>query len=154
MGGLRHRRGGAGLHVTVSSTASSVDVHRPRSVRESLRASPYGRGGSSPRERSKLAPLLTPGTQLSGAIGGLALAPIPARTRLTSKPAWGHQPPAAQPPTFRQTRLSTHNAQIGSRSDLDAYLQSRRGSELDAYLQLHGFTTERTPPAEINLAGA
>lgn len=122
---LLKRRGkqAQGLQVTVAPTQSSVEVHRPRSMRESRRASPYAR--SSPYERRKQLPPLplqpapslpTPGTQLCAHIDGLALAPIGG-------------------PISARTRRATKAAQ---RPDMTG--------ELDAYLQVHGFTTERTPP--------
>ena len=98
--GVLDRRGGGGLNVTVDASPS-VDVHRPRSLRESRRASPYGRSPHEAARHNKLPPLPqqhapplpTPGTQLSHAIGGLALAPISSRTRRATK-AWA-QPAAA-----------------------------------------------------------
>ena len=134
MGGLLNRRGGGGLNVTVDATPS-VDVHRPRSLRESRRASPYGRSPyEAPRHKQlpplQLAPTLpTPGTQLSNGIGGLALAPISARTRRATK-AW------ARPPAARQHAASHARSPVPEKAE---------GVEFEAYLKLHGFTTERTP---------
>ena len=156
MGGLLHRRGGEGLNVTVDATPS-VDVHRPRSLRESRRVSPYGRVSPYEATRHKqlpplplaplqqLAPTLpTPGTQLNNAIGGLALAPISARTRRATR-AWA-RPSAAQPAAARQHAARQHAARHArSPAPETAQASGGGGVEFDAYLKLHGFTTERTP---------
>lgn len=131
--GVLDRRGGGGLKVTVDASPS-VDVHRPRSLRESRRASPYGRSPHEAARHNKLPPLPqqlaptlpTPGTQLSHAIGGLVLAPISSRTRRATK-AWG------QPAAARHGRSPARESGAGA------------GAEFEAYLKLHGFTTERTP---------
>ena len=157
MGGLLHRRGGEGLNVTVDATPS-VDVHRPRSLREPRRPSPYGRVSpyeAAPRRKQlpplqlaplqQLAPTLpTPGTQLNNAIGGLALAPISARTRRATK-AWA-RPSAAQPSAARQHAARQHAARHArSPAREAAQAGGGGGAEFDAYLKLHGFTTERMP---------
>ena len=136
--GVLDRRGGGGLNVTVDASPS-VDVHRPRSLsRASRRASPYGRSPHEAARHNKLPPLPqqlaptlpTPGTQLSHAIGGLALAPISSRTRRATK-AW------AQPAAARHGRSPARQTAQASGGGA--------GAEFEAYLKLHGFTTERTP---------
>ena len=166
MGGLLHRRGGEGLNVTVDATHVDAAVHRPRSLRESRRVSPYGRAPSNEALRRKLPPLHlaplqlaptlpTPGTQLSNAIGGLALAPIDggcisARTRSrATKAAWARLP-TAKPPAAQQHAARQHATGL-ARSPAWAPAQTSVGGsvEFDAYLLLHGFTTERTPPRAV-----